>query len=350
MDLKVIVPSMEEKNSIETSTVADLKNVTGDRYSDLYELIIIGGGPAGMTAAVYSARKKINTLLLTKDIGGQVLLTADIENYMGYQYVTGRELIDKFQEQIERFPIDILVDSKVEKLTANQLRRSDYQFTATTRACAEARGNGKEFTAKSVIIASGKRSRPLNVPGEKELVGRGVSYCSTCDAPLFGGMDVAVIGGGNSALEAAIDLIKIANKVYVVNVAKSWQGDEILADQVEAARNVTSFLGYGVAEISGSNRVEGITIEAQDTGESVKLAVGGVFIEIGLLPNSDFAKDLVELNRAGEIVVNCGCKTSLEGVFSAGDVTSVPEKQIIVAAGEGAKAALSAYQYLLKSR
>jgi len=322
LDLKVILPTKEEEKSIESSGP--------------HELLIIGGGPAGLTAAVYSARKKVNTLLLTKDIGGQVLLTADIENYMGYQYITGRELVEKFREQMEQFPIDILVGEEVEKLATD-----DGQFTATTK-------EGKKFTGKAVIIASGKRSRMLNVPGEKRLVGRGVSYCAICDAPLFGGMDVAVIGGGNSALEAVIDLIKIANKIYIVNIAKSWQGDEILVEQVDAASKVTPFLGYQVVEIHGENRVEGITIKSQDTGESINMLVSGVFIEIGLLPNSDSAKDLVAINQAGEIIVDCACRTSVPGISGAGDVTSVPEKQIIVAAGEGAKAALSAYQYLLK--
>lgn len=335
IDLKVILPTKEEEKSIESSGP--------------HELLIIGGGPAGMATALYSARKQVNALLLTKDIGGQVLLTADIENYMGYQYITGRELIEKFKEQIEQFPINILVGQEVEKLVAEVAKTSGVategrrygQFTATTT-------EGKEFTSKAVIIASGKRSHPLNVPGEKELIGRGVSYCSTCDAPLFSEMDVAVIGGGNSALEAVIDLVKVANKIYVVNVAQSWQGDEILAEQVETAPNVTPFLGYQVMEIHGEHRVEGITIKSQDTGESINMPVQGVFIEIGLLPNSGFAKDLVEVNQAGEIIVDCACRTSVPGVFSAGDVTTVPEKQIIVAAGEGAKAALSAYQYLLK--
>ncbi len=333
IDLKGILPTNEEKKSIESSGPC--------------ELLIIGGGPAGLTAALYSARKKVETLLLAKDIGGQMLITADIENYMGYRYITGRELIEKFKEQIEQFPIDILVGEEVEELVAD-----DGQFTATTT-------EGKEFTSKAVIIASGKRSHPLNVPGEKKLVGRGVTYCSTCDAPLFAGMDVAVIGGGNSAIEAVTDLIKVANKIYVVNVAQSWQGDEILVEQIEAASNVTPFLGYQVVEIHGEGRVEGITIKSavhgvtterseQGTDENINMPVQGVFVEIGLLPNSDFAKDLVELNQIGEIIVDCDCRTSMLGIFSAGDVTTVPEKQIIVAAGEGAKAALNAYRYLLK--
>ena len=327
IDLKVILPTKEEEKLIESS--------------GLHELLIIGGGPAGMAAALYSARKQVNTLLLTKDIGGQVLLTADIENYMGYQYITGRELIEKFKEQIEQFPIDILVGQEVKKLVVATEGRRYGHFTATTK-------EGKEFTSKAVIIASGKHSRSLNASGEKELVGRGVSYCSTCDAPLFGGMDVAVIGGGNSALEAVIDLIKVANKIYIANIAQSWQGDKILVERVETAPNVTPFLGYQVMEIHGENRVEGITIKSQDTGEIINMPVQGVFIEIGLLPNSEFAKDLVEINQVGEIIVDCACRTSVPGIFSAGDVTTVPEKQIIVAAGEGAKAALSAYQYLLK--
>jgi len=301
----------------------------------LYDLIIIGGGPAGMTAAVYAARKRLETLLVSKDLGGQTLLTSEIENYMGYQYITGEELAAKFQEQVKQFPIALHVGNGVEKLTAEK-----GQFSVTTE-------DERRFQGRTVIIASGKRSRTLKVPGERRLIGRGVSYCATCDAPLFAGKDVAVIGGGNSAFTAVADLIPIAGQIYVVNYATDWQADPILLERAKRSDKVTPFLGHQVVEILGQERVEGIVIRPRDDGEAKELAVQGVFIEIGLAPNSEFAQGLVQLNRVGEVMVDCKTQTNVPGVFAAGDVTTVPEKQIIIAAGEGAKAALSAYEYLL---
>ena len=324
-DIGVILPERVEE--------AEEKKPIGEGP---YDLIIVGGGPAGMTAAVYAARKRLATFLVSKDLGGQTLLTSEIENYMGYQYVTGPELMAKFHEQVRQYPIDVMIGEDVEKLAAE-----NGQFAVTTTT-------GKSFVGKAVIIASGKRSRELNVPGERELVGRGVSYCAVCDAPLFAGRDVAVIGGGNSALTAVADLIRIATNIYVVNLATDWQADPVLVDRAEASEKVVPFLGYAVKEILGEGRVRGIVIESRGAGEADALSVEGVFIEIGLVPNSDFARGVVELNETGEIVVDCGCQTSIPGVLAAGDVTNVPEKQIIVAAGEGAKAALSAYRYLLQ--
>jgi alkyl hydroperoxide reductase subunit F len=325
------------------SSLLDLKLVMPDEAQDrvsqsgeAYELLIIGGGPAGMTAAVYSARKQIRTLLVSKDLGGQLLWTSDIENYMGYQYITGRELTDKFRSQMEQFPIvDIIVGDSAEKLA-----REDDQFVAMT-------ASDRKYIGRTAIIASGKRSRPLNVPGERELVGRGVSYCATCDAPLFKGKDVAVIGGGNSGLTAVIDLMGIASNIYVVNISPAWQADPILVEKTKDAENVIPLLSHRVISIRGENVVTGITVESLETQESKELPVQGVFIEIGLLPNSEFVSDLVQLNGWGEIIVDCACRTNVPGVFGAGDVTSVPAKQISVAIGEGSKAALSAYEYLL---
>jgi alkyl hydroperoxide reductase subunit F len=187
----------------------------------------------------------------------------------------------------------------------------------------------------------------LNVPGEKELVGRGLSYCATCDAPLFKGKDIAVIGGGNSGLTAVVDLIGIANKIYVVNIASTWQADPIIVERAKGAENMVPLLSHRVLEIHGEDSVTGITVESLESQEKRELSVQGVFIEIGLIPNSEFASELLQLNRWGEIIVDCSCRTNVPGVFGAGDVTTVPEKQIGVAIGEGIKAALSAYRYLL---
>jgi alkyl hydroperoxide reductase subunit F len=299
----------------------------------MYDLMIIGGGPAGMTAAVYTARKKLNALLLSKDVGGQVNWTLGIENYMGYQLIEGSELIHKFEEQVKQFPIDMKVGEGVSSLS-----RISGGFEAKT-------DNGETYQAKAVLIATGKRPRPLNVPGEEKLRGRGVTYCATCDGPLFAGMKVAVIGGGNSALEAVDDMVKIAGYVYLVSLTP-LTGDQILIDRVKGASNLAIFLEHEVVAITGENLVDGIKIRDLKTKQERELQVGGVFIEIGLMPNSDLVKGVAALNRIGEIEVNCNNETNVPGLFAAGDVTNVPEKQIVVAAGEGAKAALQAHRYL----
>ena len=299
----------------------------------MYELIIIGGGPAGMTVAVYAARKKLSTLLISYDIGGQVLWTAGIENYMGYQFIEGLELMKKFEEQVKQFPLDIKTGERVSSLS-----QTNGGFEART-------DKGESYQAKAAILATGKRPRKLNVPGEKELLGRGVTYCAICDGPLFADVKVAVIGGGNSALEAADDMVKIADHVYLVSLTPLI-GDEIRIDRVKSASNLTMFLEHEVLEIKGDSRVKGIKIRDLKSKQERELDVGGIFIEIGLIPNSELVKELVTLNRLGEIEVNCGNETGVPGFFAAGDVTSVPDKQIVVAAGEGAKAALQAHRYL----
>jgi alkyl hydroperoxide reductase subunit F len=299
----------------------------------MYDLMIIGGGPAGMTAAVYAARKKLNALLLSKDVGGQVNWTLGIENYMGYQLIEGPELIKKFEEQVKKFPIDMKVGEGVSSLS-----RISGGFEAKT-------DGGETYQAKAAIVVTGKRPRTLDVPGEEKLRGRGVTYCATCDGPLFAGMNVAVIGGGNSALEAVDDVVKVAEHVYLVSLTQ-LTGDQILIDKVKGAKNLTMFLEHEVVAITGENLVDGIKIRDLKTKQERELQVGGVFIEIGLMPNSDLVKGVAALNRIGEIEVNCNNESSVPGLFAAGDVTSVPEKQIVVAAGEGAKAALQAHRYL----
>lgn len=299
----------------------------------MYDLIIVGGGPAGMTAAVYAARKRLNALLLSKDLGGQALWTTGVENYMGYQYIEGPELMQKFEEQVKQFPLEQKIGEG-----GTVLSRLDGGFEVRTDA-------GEIYQAKTVIVATGKRPRELNVPGEERLRGRGVTYCAICDGPIFAGQKVAVIGGGNSALEATDDMVKIGEHVYLVSITP-LTGDEILVDKVKDAPNLTIFLEHEVVEIEGSSFVEGIKIRDLKTGEEKRLEVGGVFVEIGLIPNSDLVKGIASLNSMGEIEVNCANETGIPGLFAAGDVTNVPEKQIVVAAGEGAKATLQAHRYL----
>ncbi len=299
----------------------------------MYDLMVIGGGPAGLAAGVYAARKQLKTLLISGDIGGQINTTWGIENYLGYQFIEGPELISKFETQVGQFPIDQKVGDRV-----RQLKKIKGGFTATTEA-------GKKYQSQAVVFATGKRPRKLNVPGETELTGRGVSYCAICDGPVFAGQKVAVVGGGNSALEAVLDLLKIAQHVNLVSLTP-LTGDSVLSNQLKGARKLTVFLEHETTGIKGKELVEGIQLKDLKTGKEKKLEVGGVFIEIGLEPNSEAVKSLVKLNKWGEVIVTPRNETSVPGFYAAGDVTDVPEKQIIVAAGEGAKAALQAHRYL----
>jgi len=302
----------------------------------MYDVAIIGGGPAGLTAAVYAARKQLQVIMVTVDIGGQTNLTADVENYMGFEYISGRELADKFHEQVAQFPITMRLGAKARSLA----RRNDHFLLETS--------DGESIEARAVIISTGKRSRSLNVPGERELLGRGVSYCATCDAPFFRGVPVLVVGGGNSGVSATIELAKLASHVTVVEITDQWRADPVLLQQARSFANVTWLLRHRVAEIRGTDRVESVLLASTESGEQQEVAVEGVFIEIGLIPNTEWLGGFLELNEWGEIVVDCEARTSVPGVFAAGDVASTPHKQIIVAAGDGAKAALSAFEYLLQ--
>jgi len=305
--------------------------------SPLYDVIIIGGGPAGLSAAVYAARKVLKTLVVTKDIGGQVTWTYDVDNYLGFSQIETADLISKFDEHVEKYGVEKLVGVEVKAL---ELAGRVKKVIA---------GDGKTYLAKTIILAMGKRPRSLNVPGEKELIGMGVTYCSTCDAPLFADLDVAVAGGGNSALEAVIDLMKVARKVYMVSLTP-LTGDQILQDKVTSSPKVEVFTEHEILQIVGESTVEAIEIKPLTTGDEKRLEIKGIIVEIGLLPNSELALDVVETNGVGEIVIDARCHTGVAGVFACGDVTDVPFKQVIVAAGEGAKAALSAYDYILNQR
>jgi alkyl hydroperoxide reductase subunit F len=309
------------------------------------DLIIIGAGPAGITAAVYAARKKLDFSVISRDIGGQAAWSGDIENYTGYQFISGPDLAMKFKEHLQNFDFDLQEGAEVTRVeretsfgpSAKALRlrtRSNFKIQTS---------KGESFSARTVIVASGKRSRMLNVPGEVEFKNRGVTYCATCDGPLFAGKEVAVIGGGNSALDAALQMIKIASKVYLININPEPGGDPVMQEKVKASPRVEILNGTKTLEIRGEKFVNAIKVERQ--GKAREIPVQGVFVEIGLIPNSEII-DFVEKNKTGEIKVNCAAETSVPGVFAAGDVTDVPEKQIIVAAGDGAKASLAAFKYL----
>jgi len=299
----------------------------------VYDLMIIGGGPAGLAAGVYAARKRLDALLVTGDIGGQVNLTLGIENYLGYQFIEGPELIEKFQTQVSQYPLDQKISDKV-----TRLEKTEEGFESITET-------GEKYQSQVAVLATGKRPRQLNVPGEVELTGRGVTYCAICDGPVFAGQRVAVVGGGNSAVEAVLDMARIAEHVNLVSLTP-LTCDAVLTDKLGSAENVTIFTEYQTEEIKGKDFVEGLLIKDIKGGEKKSLDVTGVFIEIGLVPNSGLVKDLVELNKQGEVVINSYNETSIPGLYAAGDVTDVPEKQIVVATGEGAKAVLQAHRYL----
>jgi len=295
------------------------------------ELIIIGGGPAGITAAIYAARKKMDFVMVTRDIGGQAAWSGDIENFTGFQFIPGPELAMKFREHLEKYKFDLREGIEVTK--AEQIPGG---FKVTL-------AKGEALEATTLIVASGKRSRLLNVPGEAKFKSKGLAYCAICDGPLFAGKNTAVIGSGNSGLDAVLSLMKICPQVYLVSHTKDLAGDAIMQEKIKAAENVEILYNTKVTAVFGQQFVEGIKIE-QD-GQARDLAVSGVFVEIGLVPNSNFI-DFVKKNEKNEIEIDCSARTSVDGVFAAGDVTRVPAKQIVVAAGDGAKATLSAFDYL----
>jgi NADH-dependent peroxiredoxin subunit F len=302
----------------------------------IYDVVIVGAGPAGMTAAVYCARKQLRVALLTENIGGQALWSSAIENYLGYEIISGAALVGKFEDHLKKFPIDI----SYKPATKTEAAAGGFKITAQ---------DGSEYIAKSVIIASGKMPRTLDVPGEFEFRGKGLTYCATCDAPLFSGADVAVVGGGNSGFDAVMQLIPLATKIYVVEFGPKLLADEVYQAKARQSSKVEILTNTQVIEIAGDVMADTMTVRDRASGKERVLLVKGIFVEIGLLPNSGPAKGLVELNKAGEIKIDNAGRTSRPGVFAAGDVTDVPDKQIIVAAGEGAKAALSAYEYLVRA-
>lgn len=301
----------------------------------VYDVAIIGAGPAGLSAAIYAVRKNLSTILIAFDLGGQLGTTYEVANYPGFQLVTGPDLVQKFYEHVEKYGIEKLIGEKVTKV----------QVDGRTKVIETA--SGREVRAKSVIVTTGAQKRKLNIPGEKELAGRGVVYCSTCDGPLFKELTIAIVGGGNSGLEAAIEMDGIAKKVYLVSRGE-WSGDEILQDKVAAAKRVEVLKNHQPLTIHGKDRVEGFSVKNLQTGEDRRLEVQGVFIEVGLYPNTDFLLDLVETNERGEIKVDRHGQTGVRGLFAAGDATDSHDKQIVIAAGEGAAAALAAFEYLVK--
>jgi len=307
--------------------------------SNLYDIIIIGAGPAGMTAGVYAARKKLKTLIISKDIGGQASWSSDIENYLGFSMITGPDLVKKFEDHLEEFKEDLELRISISGI--KDIKKNGKNFVVTT-------GDGKSETAKAIIIAGGKVPRMLGITGEKEFLNRGVAYCAYCDGPLFKGKDVAIIGGGNSALDSVLNLCKLVKQIYIINITKELNGDKVMIDKVMDLPHVRVMNNTEAVAIEGEKTVSSIRIKSRDGGLQKDLPVSGVFIEVGSLPATDYLKGLVKLNKHSEIIIDEYNMTSVAGIFAAGDITTVIEKQIITAAGEGAKAAIQASQYLAK--
>ncbi len=303
----------------------------------VYDSIIIGSGIAGLTAAIYASRKKMNTLGLTKEIGEPFLAGYTIENYPGLPKVRGGELMEKVKE---------------EALKCGALIKEEYGVTSVEKKGGNfliKTAKGDNFKTKTVIIATGRMPKKLDVIGAQEFENRGVSFCTICDAPLFEGKDVAVIGGGNAALISALDLISYANKIYVLQHREKFVGDDMLIERLEKTGKATLIVNAETEEIKGKKFVESLVYEDLATSEKKELAVKGIFVSIGQIPNSNFVKGFLRLNGYDEIAIDCRTtQSSVPGVFAAGDVVDLPFKQYIIAAGEGAKAALSAHKYIQK--
>jgi len=297
----------------------------------MYDVLIVGGGPAGLTAALYTSRQGLKTILVTLDIGGQLVLSQRIENFPALPPLSGYELASSILEQVKGFGCEIVYDEAV------SISRRGGGFAVKLRG-------GAEYEARAVILAIGKRPRKLNVPGEDRFLGRGVSYCAVCDAPLYRGRRVAVVGWGELAVEAVSILRKYGNSVFVIH---SGRASGEIADEMRRL-GAEIIEGAGVVELRGDQAVRAIILEGLDSGERWELEVDGVFVEMGYVADTGWIKGLVDVNENGEIIVDKLCRTSVEGIFAAGDVTDMPYKQAVIAAAQGAIAALSASNYLLK--
>lgn len=297
-----------------------------------YDVLVIGGGPAGSSAAIYSARKGLKVGVVAERIGGQVKETVGIENLISVPQTTGTKLADDLRTHMNDYTIDMLEHRRIEKVEINGI---DKLLTTA---------NGEKFSAPAVIIATGASWRKLNVPGETEYIGRGVAFCPHCDGPFYKGKHVAVVGGGNSGIEAAIDLAGICSKVTVLEFMDELKADKVLQEKAKSLSNVEIFLHTQSLEVMGNGeKVTGLRIKDRKTEAERTIELDGIFVQIGLAANSGPFKEIVDTNKPGEIIIDAHCRTSVPGIYAAGDVSTVPYKQIIIAMGEGAKAALSAF-------
>jgi alkyl hydroperoxide reductase subunit F len=307
------------------------------KTKDNFDMLIVGGGPAGSSAAIYAARKGLNTGIVAERFGGQVADTVGIENFISVKETEGPKLVANLESHVRHYEVDIMNSQKAVKLSKNDL------FEITLE-------NGAVLKSKSIVLSPGARWREMNVPGEKEYRGKGVAYCPHCDGPLFKGKKVAVIGGGNSGIEAAIDLAGIVQHVTVLEFDSKLRADAVLIKKAESMGNITIITQAQTTEVLGDGqRVVGLQYTDRTNGESKTVELAGIFVQIGLVPNTEWLRGAVELTPRGEIIVDSHGQTSLKGVYAAGDATNTPYKQIIIAMGSGATAALGAFDYLIRN-
>jgi len=299
----------------------------------VYDVIIVGAGSAGLTAALYASRRDLNTLVLSQDIGGQTATTHVVENYPGIEKTEGPNLMLSFMNQAKKF------GAEIKTAEVKEIKKEDKKFNVKTS------GN-ESYQAHAVILAFGLSHRHLNVPGEDKYIGKGVAYCATCDAPLYKGKKVAVVGGGSSALEAALLLAKNSPRVYLIHRRNEFRGESVLVKQVLNNKKIEKVYEAQVKEIKGNESVNKLIITQKNKEKEIEVA--GIFVEIGFEVKGDFVKNLVKQDEKKQIITDQDGRTSAEGVFAAGDVTDTSYKQIVISAGEGAKAALSAHKYLQK--
>jgi alkyl hydroperoxide reductase subunit F len=300
-------------------------------------VLIVGGGPAGAAAAIYSARKGISTGVAAERFGGQVLDTLAIENFVSVKETEGPQFATALEQHVKSYDVDIMDVQRAEALVPGAIHEVRL-------------ANGAVLKAKTIVLATGARWREINVPGEKQYRNHGVAYCPHCDGPLFKGKRVAVIGGGNSGVEAAIDLAGLVSAVTLLEFGTELRADAVLQRKLRSLKNVTLITQAQTTEVTGDGKkVNGLSYKDLHSGETKHIELEGVFVQIGLVPNTEWLKGTVELSRHGEIVVDARGATSVPGVFAAGDVTTVPFKQIVIAVGEGAKASLSAFDYLIRN-
>ncbi|RMD68208.1 MAG: hypothetical protein D6819_09950 [Gammaproteobacteria bacterium] len=336
--LKRVKPSEYERLEAAIREAAGERRVRWAKTDKLYDVIIVGAGPAAMSAAIYAVRKNLEVALLGDEVGGQMVNTASIENWLGIPEISGFDLAMAFRRHVERYPIAERLHVQVTKVS-----REGGGFAVET-------SDGSRYRAKTVIYCAGKRYRTLGVPGESRFLGHGIAFCATCDAPLYRDKRVAVVGGGNSAFTAARDLLPFAREIHIINIKDTFQADPILIEEVTRSDKVVLHPAMEVKAFLGKERLEGVRLQSVDGRERMDLLVEGVFLEIGLIPNSQPVEGLLPLNEHKEIPVARDQSTAVEGFFAAGDVTDEPYKQLIVAAGAGAKAALRAYDYFMEKK